>query len=128
MKSSFALVCKRWHGLAIPLLYEILHINRCEDLRPLEDMLQQSAGSTTDASTQRYDPPRGIWVCRLDVAMDDLSTTESDTINILESLTLIFMSLPKLKILPVHALPSLPQTSVCFQDHMHLGVRISEPA
>ncbi|EIM82462.1 uncharacterized protein STEHIDRAFT_171371 [Stereum hirsutum FP-91666 SS1] len=127
-KLGFALVCKRWHGLAIPLLYRTVHVNKCDDLRSLGHTLQQSAKSAADASAEGHNPPLGSWVLRLDLAMDDLPKTASGMTSVLENLTAIFISLPKLEILSVNALPPLHLAATDASRPLSLCLaHISEP-
>lgn len=79
-------------------------------------------------SAHEYRVPIGSWVRRLDLAMDDLPATVLDAFNVLEKLAPIFLSLPKLQILVVHAFPSFSPSSAFFREHAPMDVRIPDGA
>lgn len=106
-KLSFALVCKRWHDLVIPLLYETVHITRSQSLVQLRTTLVRSKEEASSGSADV--PLLGSWTRRVNLAMTDLPTTEgtydrktksfSVPPTTLEELVTIFSCLTKLEIL-----------------------------
>ncbi|THH10722.1 hypothetical protein EW146_g8281 [Bondarzewia mesenterica] len=90
-------VCKRWHALATPLLYESVYIGGALSLYLLCNSLVKSQRQETKGSTGAC--ALGLWVRRLDVAADDFPRRPCDS----ETWPLpdIIHYLPKLRILNI---------------------------
>ncbi|THH05854.1 hypothetical protein EW146_g9787 [Bondarzewia mesenterica] len=85
-------VCKRWHALAMPLLYESVYIGRVRSLLSLRDNLVASQRQETEGSIACA---LGLWVRRLDVAVRDFHGQPNDSWPLPD----IINCLPKLRIL-----------------------------
>lgn len=94
-KLRFMLVCRLWHNIVQPFLYETLHIARDEDCATLAHTLKSSiiASESGDVPDKR---PLGTWTRRLDLSMPRFAAQD------VAKSGSILACLPNLEILTVH--------------------------
>lgn len=108
---SLILVCKRWHTLSLPLLYESLYVPRLDVIAQLSRRLLASRNEAEQSNDGRK--PLGSWTLRLDLAMTDMPNPSQyytgvhdwkGGVNPLLDLETLFICLPNLRILGIHCL------------------------
>ncbi|KAG5640220.1 hypothetical protein DXG03_000525, partial [Asterophora parasitica] len=88
-------VCKEWSVWASPYLYECIYLGRGRCLRPIRDALMKSHQQDV-SSDEGYS--LGWWTRRLDIAMRDISTSEAERREEINSICDIIHCLPNLSI------------------------------
>ncbi|EIM85898.1 uncharacterized protein STEHIDRAFT_157429 [Stereum hirsutum FP-91666 SS1] len=103
-KLRFMLVCRLWHDIVQPFLYETLHIARDKDCATLAHTLKSSI-IASESSDVPHKQSLGVWTRRLDLSMPRFAAQD------VAKFAPILACLPNLEILTINQ--NQPRTRLC---------------